>query len=128
VFKDNDAFSGFSIKDVEETEKFYGETLGVKVERNAMGYLDLTLGSGARVMAYPKADHQPATFTILNFLVADLDAAVEELNAAGIQMERYDEPQMKTDAKGIIRNEFGPPIAWFKDPSGNVIAVIESPK
>lgn len=126
MFRDSDAFSGFSVNDVDAAETFYGEILGLKVERNAMGYLDLTLGTGARVMAYPKADHQPATFTILNFLVPDLDSVVDELIAAGVQMQNYDSPELKTDAKGIVRNEYGPPIAWFTDPAGNVIAVIES--
>jgi predicted enzyme related to lactoylglutathione lyase len=126
VFKDNDAFSGFSVDDIDAAEKFYGETLGLKVERNAMGNLDIRLGTGAMVMAYPKQNHEPATFTILNFLVPDIDAAVDGLVAAGVKMQEYDEPQMKTDAKGIIRNDFGPPIAWFTDPAGNIISVIET--
>lgn len=126
MFKDSDAFSGFSVNDVDDAEKFYGQTLGLNVERNSTGFLELKLGSGARVMAYPKADHQPATFTILNFMVPDLDATVDELIAAGVPMQHYDEPQMKTDAKGIIRNEYGPPIAWFTDPAGNILSVIES--
>jgi predicted enzyme related to lactoylglutathione lyase len=126
VFKDNDAFSGFSVSDMDAAEKFYGDTLGLKVERNSMGNLDITLGNGARLMAYPKNNHEPATFTILNFLVSDIDAAVDTLTAAGVQMERYDMPDMEADARGIVRNEYGPPIAWFTDPSGNILAVIES--
>jgi hypothetical protein len=89
-----------------------------------MGILDITLGSGAKVIAYPKDNHQPATFTILNFVAPDLEKAVDDLNAAGVRMERYE--GFEQDDKGIARdNRGGPPIAWFTDPAGNVIAVIE---
>ena len=124
MFKNAHAFSGFSVNDVEAARAFYGDTLGLEVATNEMGILDITLGSGAKVIAYPKDNHQPATFTILNFVAPDIDKAVDDLNAAGVRMERYEE--FEQDDKGIARdNQGGPPIAWFTDPAGNVIAVIE---
>ena len=127
MFEHNDAFSGFSVNDVEAARRFYGETLGLTVALNEMGILDITLGSGARLIAYPKDDHQPATFTILNFLVSDIEAAVDGLMAAGVQMQHYPPSEfMKQDAKGIARDPNGPAIAWFTDPAGNVLSVIES--
>jgi predicted enzyme related to lactoylglutathione lyase len=127
VFEHNDAFSGFSVDDVEAARRFYGETLGLSVSVNEMGILDITLGSGARVIAYPKDDHEPATFTVLNFLVPDIEAAVDSLNAAGVEMQRYPPSEyMQQDAKGIVRDPNGPAIAWFTDPAGNILSVIES--
>jgi predicted enzyme related to lactoylglutathione lyase len=126
MFRDNDAFSSFSVDDIDAAKQFYGEKLGLAVAGNEMGNLDVTLGTGCRALIYPKSDHEPATFTVLNFLVADLDATVDALVAAGTSMERYDGPEMTQDERGIVRNEYGPPIAWFKDPAGNVIAVIEA--
>jgi catechol 2,3-dioxygenase-like lactoylglutathione lyase family enzyme len=129
MFEHNDAFSGFSVDDVEAARRFYGETLGLSVAINEMGILDITLGTGARVIAYPKSDHQPATFTILNFLVPDIDAAVDGLVAAGVTMERYPPSEyMQQDEKGIARNPDGPAIAWFTDPAGNVLSILESPR
>jgi catechol 2,3-dioxygenase-like lactoylglutathione lyase family enzyme len=124
VFKDNHAFSGFSVDDIDAARDFYGGTLGLEVSDGPMGLLDIKLGSGASVIAYPKGDHQPATFTILNFEVPDIDSAVDELRRAGVQMEHYDMPDFKTDERGVARDAYGPPIAWFKDPAGNVLAVI----
>ena len=124
MFKNALAFSGFSVDDIEAAKAFYGDTLGLEVATNEMGILDITLGSGAKVIAYPKDNHQPATFTILNFVAPDLEKAVDDLNAAGVTMERYE--GFEQDDKGIARdNRGGPPIAWFTDPAGNVIAVIE---
>ncbi len=122
MFKDSDAFSGFSVDDIDAARKFYGDTLGLDVKPNAMDFLDITLRNGARILIYPKPDHQPATYTMLNFVVPDIEQAVDELNAKGVQMEHYDMPGM--DARGIGRGR-GPAIAWFKDPAGNVLAVIE---
>jgi catechol 2,3-dioxygenase-like lactoylglutathione lyase family enzyme len=119
------AFSGFAVNDIEAARTFYGETLGLPVELNEMGILDITLGSGAHVIAYPKADHEPAGFTILNFPVDDLDEAVDQLNSRGVPTKIYDDPEYGGDEKGILRGEYGPAIAWFRDPAGNMLSVLE---
>ena len=118
------AFGGFSVDDIDAAERFYGETLGLVVHKGEMGVLQLTLPGGAQVIAYPKPDHTPATFTILNFAVADVDRAVDELQAAGVTTKIYENDQLPTDSKGIMRGN-GPTIAWFRDPAGNVLSVIE---
>ena len=119
---DRPAFSGFSASDIEAQRTFYADVLGVGVsEENGMLMLDLA--GGQRVLIYPKEDHQPATFTVLNFEVPDLEAAIDDLATRGVTFERYE--GMPQDERGIMR-EFGPPIAWFTDPSGNVIALIET--
>jgi predicted enzyme related to lactoylglutathione lyase len=123
MFKDSHAFSGFAVDDLDTAKAFYGETLGLDVGVGEMGILELHLGGGATVIVYPKPDYLPATYTVLNFPVPDVDAAVDRLNAAGIQMERY--PGLEADAKGISRGN-GPTIAWFTDPAGNIISVIEA--
>jgi predicted enzyme related to lactoylglutathione lyase len=118
-------FSSFSVTDVPAAKKFYGETLGLDVKDGAMGFLEIDVPGGGHVTCYPKPDHQPATFTVLNLIVPNIDEAVDELNGKGVTMEQYDFGETKTDARGVMRDE-GPPIAWFKDPSGNVISVIET--
>jgi catechol 2,3-dioxygenase-like lactoylglutathione lyase family enzyme len=126
MFKANAAFSGFSVSDLATAKKFYAETLGLKVEDDGVG-VRLHLPGGGTVFAYPKQDHQPATFTILNFGVDDIDAAVDDLASRGVQFEHYDTGP-KTDEKGILRGRAqnrGPDIAWFKDPAGNFLSVIE---
>jgi len=125
MFTDARVFSGFSINDLESAKRFYGETLGLRVVENDMGFIDIDLGTGATVLAYVKGDaHEPATFTILNFAVADVDAAVDELNARGVVTTIYNESgEMPVDDKGIMRGN-GPDIAWFRDPSGNVLSVL----
>ena len=125
MFKDSTkAYSGFAVKDIAAAKKFYGETLGLEVrEVTDGGLIDIRLPGGARVLAYPKLDHVPATFTILNFPVPDVERAVDELTLAGVQIEHYDSPDFKADAKGIVRDDRGPTIAWFKDPSGNILSV-----
>lgn len=123
MLKDSPAFSGFSVKDIDAAKKFYGEKLGLEVEDGPMG-LHLKLGSGARIFIYQKLDHVPATFTVLNFPVKDIDACVEKLSAKGIQFISY---EGMTDEKGIARGKAvnqGPDIAWFKDPSGNFLSVL----
>jgi catechol 2,3-dioxygenase-like lactoylglutathione lyase family enzyme len=116
------AFSGFSTNDLAAARAFYAETLGLAVEEGE-GMLNLQLGGGQRVVIYPKDDHQPATYTVLNFDVPDIDAAVDELVAAGIELQRYEgTPQ---DDRGVMR-EWGPPIAWFTDPAGNILSVIQT--
>ena len=116
------AFSGFSSNDIEAAKRFYGETLGVDVSEDH-GILNLKLAGGQRVIVYPKENHEPATFTVLNFEVADIDAAVDGLVEKGVVFERYEGAGQ--DAKGIAR-EYPPPIAWFKDPAGNILSVIQT--
>lgn len=124
MLKDTNAFSGFSVDDIPAAREFYGTTLGLEVADTA-DMLDVTLGNGSHVLIYPKPNHEPATFTILNFPVADVDAAVDELAARGVAFERYDEPGLKTDEKGISRGN-GPTIAWFRDPAGNILSVLDA--
>lgn len=115
------AFSGFSTNDIEAARAFYADTLGVKVS-DENGMLNLELAGGQRVLIYPKDDHQPATYTVLNFEVSDIDAAVTQLTEAGVRLERYE--GVHQDERGVMR-EWGPPIAWFTDPAGNVLSVIQ---
>ncbi len=121
MFRDTKAFSGFSVPDTEAAREFYGETLGIPVSKRN-GILTLHIAGGRDVIAYPKADHTPATFTILNFPVDDIDAAVDELTRRGVRFERYE--GMPTDEKGIMRGR-GPAIAWFTDPAGNILSVLQ---
>lgn len=117
------AFSSFSTNDLEAAREFYERVLGLDVQVGDMG-LGLALTGDVRVFVYPKPDHEPATFTVLNFFVPDLEEAVDSLVAGGIEMQRYD--GMEQDERGIARGMGGgPDIAWFTDPGGNVIAVIE---
>ncbi len=122
MLRDSHAFSGFSTNDIAAARQFYGETLGLEVTEDN-GMLNLQFGNGGRGLIYPKDDHQPATYTTLNFPVPDIDAAVDALTAAGISFERY--PDSGQDERGIMRR-WGPPIAWFKDPAGNILSVIET--
>ncbi|CAG7649552.1 VOC family protein [Actinacidiphila bryophytorum] len=123
MFGSTKAFSGFSVDDIAAAKAFYGETLGLRVsERN--GLLTLHLAGDRDIIVYPKPDHVPATFTILNFPVPDIDAAVDELTRKGVRFERYD--NLKADDKGIFRGG-GPLIAWFTDPAGNVLSVLQEP-
>src|SRR5262245_61903434 len=121
--KDSKAFSGFSVNDILRAKQFYGKSLGLDVSE-ANGMLTLKLGGGTPVLIYPKPNHTPATFTILNFPVSDIEAAVDELARSGVRFEQY-EGDIKTDAKGIARGSGGPLIAWFKDPAGNILSVLE---
>jgi predicted enzyme related to lactoylglutathione lyase len=121
---DSKAFSGFSANDIERTKEFYGRTLGLKVSESN-GLLTLHLAGGNNVLIYPKPNHTPAKFTVLNFPVDDVDQAVDELTKHGVRFEIYDLPDIKTDKKGIMRGN-GPTIAWFKDPAGNILSVIEA--
>ncbi len=122
MFTDSHAFAGFSSDDIAKAKDFYGGTLGVDVTEDN-GLLNLHLAGGGRVIIYPKPNHQAATFTVLNFPVDDIDAAVDKLTAAGVQLERYEGIQQ--DARGISRDE-GVAIAWFKDPAGNILSVISA--
>ena len=122
MFTPSGAFSGFSIDDAAAAKKFYGETLGLKVTETDMGFLNLHLDSGAVVLAYVKPDHQPASFTILNFEVDDVDAAVDDLNARGVETNIYGS-SIPADDRGVMKGN-GPDIARFRDPAGNVLSVL----
>ncbi len=123
MLKGSKAFSGFSVNDIQKAKDFYGRTLGLQVSESH-GLLTLQLAGGNKVLIYPKVNHAPATFTVLNFPVENVDESVDELAKRGARFEIYDESNIKTDEKGIMRGN-GPPIAWFKDPAGNVLSVIE---
>jgi catechol 2,3-dioxygenase-like lactoylglutathione lyase family enzyme len=121
MFKDTKAFSGFSVDNVQKAKEFYGQTLGLEVSE-ANGLLQLHIAGGRNILIYPKADHTPAAFTILNFPVDNIEQAVDDLTSRGVRLEVYFEGDH--DEKGIFRGG-GPPIAWFKDPAGNVLSVLE---
>jgi predicted enzyme related to lactoylglutathione lyase len=127
VFNEAAAFSGFSVNDLEEAKTFYGEMLGISVNDNGMG-LELQFQNGHRIFLYEKEDHEPATFTVLNFPVDDINTAVDSLVEAGVVMKRYDNMPGDQDGRGIMRGKavgMGPDIAWFEDPARNVLAVLE---
>jgi len=127
MLKDSRAFSGFSVNDVDAAKHFYGEVLGLQVDKNDEmgGLLTIHIAGSSNIIAYPKPNHVPATFTILNFPVKDITATVKELKARGVVFESYDSEYLKTDEDNISRGNGGPSIAWFKDPSGNFLSVIE---
>lgn len=125
MFRDTKAFSSFSADDLAKATQFYGQTLGLSVSEKKEG-LELQIAGGGQVFIYPKPNHEPATFTVLNFPVDDIEKAVDELTASGVRFESY-EGEMKTDEKGIFRGasrDEGPDIAWFKDPAGNILSVL----
>jgi catechol 2,3-dioxygenase-like lactoylglutathione lyase family enzyme len=122
MLHDSHAFSGFSTNDIDKSRTFYGETLGLDITEQ-MGVLNVTFAGGGVTVIYPKDNHEPASFTVLNFPVDDIDAAVDRLVAAGVTFERYE--GLGQDGRGIAR-EYPPPIAWFKDPAGNILSVLES--
>ncbi len=121
MFENTKAYSGFSVNDLEEARRFYGETLGLRVSEEN-GLLTLHIAGDRDILVYPKPDHAAATFTILNFPVEDIDKAVDELTERGVQLERYD--GIDQDEKGVARAE-GPYIAWFRDPAGNILSVLQ---
>jgi catechol 2,3-dioxygenase-like lactoylglutathione lyase family enzyme len=123
MLKDAKAFSGFSVNDLQKAKDFYGGTLGLEVSEGPEG-LELSLGGGTKVFIYPKPNHTPATFTILNFVVDDIEKAVDELTELGVEFERY-EGSISTDEKGIHRGGAGPIVAWFTDPARNILSVLE---
>jgi catechol 2,3-dioxygenase-like lactoylglutathione lyase family enzyme len=129
IFRTSKAFSTFSVNDLEAAKEFYGQTLGLDVSKEEHG-LAIKLAGGANLFVYPKPDHEPATFTVLNFPVRDIDEAVDKLTGLGISFETYD-GEMKTDGKGVFRGAergHGPNIAWFKDPANNILSIIEEEK
>ena len=122
-FKNTKAFSSFSVKDLDEAKGFYGQTLGLEVSESDEGLILQTKG-GIDVFIYPKPDHTPATFTVLNFVVDDVDRAVDELTKMGVRFQIYDKGELKTDDRGIFQGK--PKIAWFKDPAGNFLSILEN--
>jgi catechol 2,3-dioxygenase-like lactoylglutathione lyase family enzyme len=126
MLADSKAFSGFAVDDIEAAKRFYGETLGLKLTEldEEHGLISLNLAGGRDTFVYAKPDFAPANYTILNFEVDDIDAAVEELTSSGIGFERYD--GFEQDEKAIARGP-GPSIAWFKDPAGNILSVLQQP-
>jgi catechol 2,3-dioxygenase-like lactoylglutathione lyase family enzyme len=123
MFENVKALSGFAVDDLPKAKEFYGETLGLRVSEEH-GLLRLHIAGGRDVIVYPKADHTPATFTILNFPVEDIESAVDQLSERGVRFERYDAMSADTDDKGIFRGG-GPYIAWFRDPAGNILSVLQ---
>jgi predicted enzyme related to lactoylglutathione lyase len=125
MLKNSQAFSGFSTDDIDAAEKFYGQVLGldVSLEPEPMPMLTISLATGGKVLIYPKPNHQPATYTVLNFPVDSVEEAVDQLMGKGVTFERYE--GMEQDQKGIARGQ-GPTIAWFKDPAGNILSVLET--
>jgi catechol 2,3-dioxygenase-like lactoylglutathione lyase family enzyme len=122
VFKNTKAFSSFSVNDLEKAREFYGQTLGLEVSKSEEG-LSLHLKGDNEIFIYPKPDHTPATFTILNFAVDDVDQTVDDLTQLGVHFQIYNEGELKTDDKGVFRGK--PKIAWFKDPAGNFLSILE---
>ena len=123
IFKNTKAFSSFSVNDLEEAKKFYGQTLGLEISESEEG-IKLHIKGGNDVFIYPKPDHAPATFTVLNFVVDDVDRTADELSKLGIRFQIYNKGQLKTDDKGIFQGK--PKIAWFKDPAGNFLSILEN--
>jgi predicted enzyme related to lactoylglutathione lyase len=124
MFKNAKAFSSFSVNDLQKAKEFYNQVLGINVSENKdMGLLELHMGENHKILIYPKPDHTPATFTILNFPVDNIENTVDKLNGLGVRFEKY-EGKLKTNEKGILQGA-GPKIAWFKDPAGNILSVLE---
>jgi len=127
MFKDAKAFSSVSVNDLSAAKSFYTDVLGLKVDEMPEG-LSIQLAGGGNVFLYPKPNHEPATFTVLNFQVDNVETAVADLKQRGVQFEHYDMPDLKTDEQGISRGNGGPTIAWFKDPAGNILSVLHDPR
>jgi predicted enzyme related to lactoylglutathione lyase len=128
MFKNSKVFSSFSVNDIKKAKEFYSETLGINVKEEGDMGLTLQLAGGTKIFIYPKENHTPASFTILNFPVEDIDIAAEKLNNLGIQLERYEGMSFTQDEKGILRGKaanMGPDIAWVKDPAGNILSILE---
>src|SRR3954452_21629809 len=124
MLADSKAFSGFSVDDPEAARTFYADTLGLRTEVSDSGFVTLKLAGDKDVLVYPSPNHAPASYTVLNFPVDDIEAAVDQLTGRGVHFEKYEGTQMSTDEKGIFRKG-GPLIAWFRDPAGNTLSVIQ---
>ena len=120
------AFSSFSVDDVQKAKAFYQDVLGIEVKDNPMGVIELAIEGSTNVLLYPKPNHVPATFTVLNFPVENIDQAADELIAKGVKFEIYNQEYINTDEKGISRGNGGPNIAWFRDPAGNILSILET--
>ena len=125
MLKNSKAFSSFSVDDLAKAKKFYTEKLGLEVKDNPMGIAELVTDGNNAIIVYTKPNHTPATFTVLNFPVDNIETTVDALISKGITFEQYDSP-IKTDKKGICRDPQGPAIAWFKDPAGNILSVLQA--
>lgn len=125
MFRSIQALSSFSVNNLEAAQRFYEAVLGLETVINEMGILELMIAGGNKILVYPKANHLPATFTILNFPVDNVEGTVDELTAKGISFEQYSEP-IQTDKKGIMRGPGTHQIAWFKDPAGNILSVVST--
>ena len=123
MLENSHAFSGFAVDDIQKARDFYRDTLGLKVNEGDMGLLTLHIAGDRDTIIYPKPDFTPATYTILNFPVDDIDQAVDELSGRGVSFEKYD--GFEQDEKGVARGDEGPDIAWFKDPAGNILSVLQ---
>ena len=127
MFKNTKAFSSFSVNDFQKAKEFYSKILGLEVNevKEMQGLLNVKISGSNDLMIYSKPNHEPATFTVLNFPVEDIEKTVDNLSKKGVKFERYDDPQIKTNEKGIAGGDEFPRIAWFKDPAGNILSVIE---
>jgi predicted enzyme related to lactoylglutathione lyase len=123
IFREAKSFCSFSVNDLEKAKEFYGQRLGLDIKETPEG-LELHTGENT-IFLYPKPNHTPASFTVLNFPVNNIDEAVDELNSLGVNFEHYNLPDIETDDRGIARGPHGPTIAWFKDPAGNILSVLE---
>jgi catechol 2,3-dioxygenase-like lactoylglutathione lyase family enzyme len=126
MLQNSKAFSSFSVDDVQKAKEFYKETLGLEVKDNPMGLIEVVISGSSNILLYPKPNHVPATFTVLNFPVEDIDQAADALIAKGVKFEIYNQESIKTDQKGISRGNGGPNIAWFRDPAGNILSILET--
>ncbi|HET8804608.1 MAG TPA: VOC family protein [Aequorivita sp.] len=124
MLQNSEAFSGFSVNDIEKAKDFYKNVLSLNVKDNPMGLIELHFKNGNRIIIYPKSNHEPATFTVLNFPVKEIEKAVDILSEKGVKFIQYEEP-IKTDEKGICWSSEGPNIAWFKDTAGNILSILE---
>jgi catechol 2,3-dioxygenase-like lactoylglutathione lyase family enzyme len=126
MLQNSKAFSSFSVADLQQAKEFYQGILGLEVKDNPMGVIEVVISGSSNVLLYPKPNHVPATFTVLNFPVENIDQTVDELIAKGVKFEIYNQESVKTDQKGISRGNGGPNIAWFRDPAGNILSVLET--
>lgn len=124
MLRNSKSFSSFSVNDLEDARAFYGEKLGLELKDDPMGILELHVAGSTPIVIYPKANHVPATFTVLNFPVQNVEETLDDLVKKGVRFEHYNEEDFKTNEKGIFTGE-GPVIAWFKDPAGNILSILE---
>jgi len=125
MLENSKAFSSFSVDDIQKAKDFYNGVLGLEVKDNPMGVIEVAIAGSTNILLYPKPNHVPATFTVLNFPVGNIDQAADELIAKGVKFEIYNQESIRTDEKGISRGNGGPNIAWFRDPAGNILSILE---